>query len=104
MEPERKYYTNGQLRSESWTNEAGDWHRLDGPAFQGWRDNGRPLFQVWFINGRRHRLDGPAWQEWGTSGRLQSDTWYINGVEYKTEAEFLVAVDLYKANEIAELF
>ena len=76
MEPKRTYFKNGQIKSEVWKNEVGQYHRLDGPAFR----------------------------EWNTNGWLQVDVWYINDIKYDTEAEFQVAVDLYKANEIAELF
>lgn len=33
----------------------GNYHRLDGPAMEGW--NGT---KVWFFEGKRHRIDGPA--------------------------------------------
>ena len=104
MEPKRTYYTNGQVKSEEWRNEAGRYHRLDGPAFRRWYDNGQLGVEVWYINGVYHRLDGPVYRLWGNNGQLRRELWYINGVEYENEAEFQVAVDLYKATEIAELF
>lgn len=133
MNPKRKYYDSGQIESEVWENEAGglhrldgpawrcwfrngqlrheEWrvndytHRLDGPAYRLWHTNGQLWHEVWYINGNKHRLDGPAYREWFSSGkRLRYAWWYINDVRYETEAEFQVAVDLYKANEIAELF
>ena len=90
--------------SETWRDEAGRYHRLDGPAYRYWYDNGQLDVEDWNVNGKRHRLDGPAYREQDIDGRVVGEYWYINGVQYKTEAEFLVAVDLYKANEIAELF
>ena len=104
MKPTITYYTNGQIESKEWKNEAGQTHRLDGPAYQECRENGQLWVELWYVNGVRHRLDGPAIRYWYKTGRLEVEVWHINGVKYKTEAEFQVAVDLYKANEIAELF
>ena len=132
MKPEREYYASGQIKRERWINRAGKqykldgpavrgWHvngrleyegwyinnqlhRLDGPAFQWWYDNGQPRQEKWCINDQTHRLDGPAEREWGEDGQLVVEDWFINDVQYETEAEFQVAVDLYKANEIAGLF
>ena len=104
MNPERTYYQNGQIETEEWKNEDGELHRIDGPAAREWYDDGQLEREVWYINGTPHRLDGPAVRYWYDDGQLASKSWYINDVQYDTEAEFLVAVDLYKANEIAELF
>ena len=104
MEPKRTYYKNGQIETEEWRNEAGKRHRLDGPAWQAWCTNGQLGVECWYVDGRRHRLDGPAHRKWGKNGRVFIKQWYINDVQYKTEAEFQIAVDLYKANEIADLF
>jgi hypothetical protein len=38
-----------------WCNEAGDYHREDGPAII-WNNGSRE----WYFNGHRHRIDGPA--------------------------------------------
>lgn len=99
----RRWYDNGQLSCEEWRVN-GLFHRLDGPALRWWYKRGRLEREAWYINGNRHRLDGPAFRSWYGDGHLEEESWYINGVRYETEAEFQVAVDLYKANEIAELF
>jgi hypothetical protein len=36
-------------------NEKGQFHRIDGPAYES--KNG---YKTWLINGKRHREDGPA--------------------------------------------
>lgn len=104
MKPETYYYNNGQVESETWLNEAGDYHKLDGPAYRYWYRDGQLKWEVWRVDGQNHRLDGPAYQGWYSDGRTDMKGYWINGVRYETEAEFLVAVDLYKANEIADLF
>ena len=104
MNPERTYFKNGQIRTECWRTEDGVWHRIDGPAHRWWYKNGQLHLEDWYINGIHHRIDGPTIQSWLENGQLDHEAWYINGVYYHTESEFLIAVDLYKANEIAELF
>ena len=104
MNPKITKYKNGQVRFEEWTNRDGKPHRLGGPAFREWYDTGQLKMEEWCIKGEMHRLDGPADCAWFANGQSRWYGWYINGVKYETEAEFKVAVDLYKANEIAELF
>ena len=132
MNPEIRYFEKDRKYSESWRDENDQLHRLDGPAERTWYDGGGLKREAWFVGGRLHRLDGPAIRLWDRSGHLKQESWYangtehrldgpvhqrwhrgrqlpseewfINGVQYKTEAEFQVAADLYKANEIAELF
>jgi hypothetical protein len=79
-------------------NEAGELHRLDGPAFisedgnKYWRQNGLshrvdgPAIEyadgssAWYQNGLCHRLDGPA-VKYSSSGH----DWYINGTKVTEE-------------------
>ena len=56
-------------------NEAGEYHREDGPAVI----DGD--IQAWYLNGKRHREDGPAI----INGDRQE--WYLNGKKL-TESEF----------------
>lgn len=110
MKPKNTYYENGNPEYQRWTyyehwrNEGGSFHRLDGPARRSWYPGGQVRYEEWYVNGDYHRLDGPAYRGWDERGQLEDEVWYINGVRYETEAEFQVAVDLYKADEIAELF
>lgn len=60
-----------------WYNEKGEFHREDGPAYEG--VDGK---KCWFINNRRHRLDGPAFED--LNGFRE---WNLNGKEY-TEKEY----------------
>ena len=52
MKSFRSVDENGTIR---YTNENGDLHRLNGPAFE--EPGG---FKMWYINGLLHREDGPA--------------------------------------------
>jgi hypothetical protein len=78
-----------------WFNQAGQQHRLDGPAierrngFKEWYQNGwchrldgpaierRNGFKAWYQNGLLHRLDGPA-MEWPNGDK----EWFQNGADW----------------------
>jgi len=61
-----------------WLNEAGELHRLDGPAVE-WSDGAKS----WYVDGKCHRLDGPALEYSNGSG-----SYWIEG-EYLTKEQFL---------------
>ena len=83
-----------------WYNDKNEYHRLDGPAIEGydgfkqWHENGKlhrldgPAVEytdghkAWYVDGKLHRLDGPA-IEWADG----SKEWWVNG-KLMTEKEF----------------
>ena len=85
-----------------WSNEFGQYHRLDGPAVMdgdgndSWylndqlhREDGPAVLyangsKFWYQHGLRHREDGPA-TEWA-NGRKR---WFLNDKEY-TEEEYVM--------------
>lgn len=71
-----------------WKNADGQWHRLDGPAWE--YPNGT---KQWWVNHFLHRLDGPA-IEWADGGK----SWYINGEKY-TEEEWAEKVAQLKTDK-----
>lgn len=60
-----------------WFNEAGEYHRVDGPAIV--YENGD---MSWYLNGERHRSDGPAVVV-GTNS-----FWYFHGCRYRNLNDF----------------
>ncbi len=85
-----------------WVDEAGDLHRVDGPAVE-WTDGTMDL--EWWLNGKRHRLDGPAiieddayhWYQNGEAHRIDGPSyhdaygnnhWYTNGIQHCTEEDW----------------
>lgn len=64
-----KYKRKGPFY-DFWVNDAGDFHRVGGPAVV--YGNGG---ERWYINGKLHREDGPAVTH--SSGRITK--WYFNG-------------------------
>jgi len=39
----------------------------------------------WYLNGIHHRLDGPAWQRWDENGELINEDYYINDKKLSKE-------------------
>jgi antitoxin component YwqK of YwqJK toxin-antitoxin module len=74
------WYKNGQKQSEYWYKD-GQYHRLDGPAYQYWYENGQKRHEDWYKDGKYHSTDGPAKQEWDENGNKIREEYFINGKE-----------------------
>jgi len=61
------------------------WHRLDGPAFIEYRENGNIRYESYWINGKLHRLNGPAVIRYNMNGSIQYIEYWLNGIEYTKE-------------------
>ena len=78
---ERKYWDNGQKKSEEWKVN-GERHREDGPAYQFWLENGQKKIELWYLNGKKHREDGPVFINWSENGQKINEQWFLNDKEY----------------------
>ena len=65
-----------KIRSEEWFNSNGEYHRVDGPAYQSWYENGPKHYESWYLDGKYHRLDGPAVLRWFENGQKHVEYWY----------------------------
>ena len=81
---EIKYYENGQKMYEYYYLN-GEYHREDGPAYQGWYENGQKQYEKYCLNGKRHRENGPACQWWYENGQKQYESYYLNGKKVSKE-------------------
>ena len=50
-------------------------HRLDGPSWIGYYENGQIYFETWYLNNKLHRLDGPAYIEYYENGQICHEQW-----------------------------
>ena len=98
-----------------YTNENGEHHRLDGPAYEKpdghkeWRINGKlhrddgpayekpDSYKEWWINGLRHREDGPA-VEW-IDGNVE---YWLNDIYY-SRGDWEQEIFKFKLNRIKDL-
>jgi hypothetical protein len=89
-----EYYNDGiTLKCKCWTDENGDFHRSDGPAFIQYSNGGLVDFEYWFIHGYSHREDGPADIEYYMSDRSVNKRWFLWGrLYYEIEHGDLVAL------------
>ena len=58
------------------------YHRLDGPAFIEYRENGMIRREGYWINDMLHRLDGPAHITYNHTGNIQLIEYWINDIKY----------------------
>ena len=95
--------------TKCWTNDKGQYHREDGPAFEG--ANGD---KAWYFNGQRHRIDGPAREkangdeEWWVNGECHridgpafegasgTKSWWINGIRYSEKGFYRKVAEIKK--------
>ena len=68
------------LGTKRWYNEAGQYHRTDGPAVI-YSDG----HHYWYINDQLHRTDGPA-----VIHTYGSQQWYINGKLHRTDGPAVI--------------
>jgi hypothetical protein len=93
-----------QTGPKYWTNEKGEFHRLDGPAliYDGNTE--------WWVNGKTHRENGPAmiWEngttQWRINGQLHREDgpavtthdcqyWCINGKNHREDGPAVIEED-----------
>jgi len=72
------YYENGNLQHESWYQN-GKLHREDEPSFSIYYKNGNIKQQMWYQNGKCHREDGPAYISYYKNGNIKNTRWIQNG-------------------------
>ena len=73
-----------------WSNEKGQLHREDGPAFE--RGD---RYKSWWINDYLHRKDGPAIEYFNNEGKYTC-YWYFHGklINCNSQEEFERITDL----------
>ena len=68
---------------KTWLNEAGEIHRVDGPAVEYASGS-----KHWYLNGERHREDGPAVEAAGGN-----KYWYIAGEHHREDGPAVIYAD-----------
>ena len=76
---EETYYPNSILKFRCYYNDANQFHREDGPAYETYYSNGELQHSVWFLHGQIHREDGPAYEGFDLNGILIHREWWIEG-------------------------
>lgn len=107
--------TKDDYGTTRWFNEAGQYHREDGPAIE-WANGDK----IWYLNGQRHREDGPAVEEadgdksWWLNGKRHREDgpatewnngtkeWWLNG-QRLTEEEFNKRIQPHREMTVAQL-
>ena len=79
-----KYYCdNGRLHRDN--NE---------PALILHGDNNKVTSKIYYLNGRKHRLNGPAYIGFKENGNISFVEYYLDGIEY-TEGEYKALIKIF---------
>lgn len=71
--------------------EDGQFHRLDGPAFISYYNNGQKAHEQYYKKDVPHRIGGPAHIWYYGNGQIESEEYYIDGVKYTDIFQYSVA-------------
>ncbi len=82
---EETYYPNSILKFRCYYNDANQFHREDGPAYETYYSNGELQHSVWFLHGQIHREDGPSIEVFREDGTCQVRRWHINGKRHRED-------------------
>ena len=85
MSLEVQHYRNGNIRSVMIMNEKGELHNTEGPAIQGWHENGQEEYRAYYVNDCIHNAEGPAAQNWHENGQEYYRAYHINDKELTKE-------------------
>ena len=93
--PVRKYWDKEKtkIKSEEWFNSNGKNHRVDGPAYQSWYENGQKQYESWYLDGKWHRVDGPAVKWWYENGQKHYEFWYLDGNYHRVDGASIQSWD-----------
>ena len=67
-----------------------EYHRLDGPAYIKYNEDGLIFTQIWYVNGLRHRTDGPAVICYNEDGTIEKESYYLDGKLIKDTLQYLL--------------
>lgn len=83
------YTDNGVFNTDCLSVEAigAIWHRVDGPAYTEFDEEGFIKSEVWYHNDHIHRIGKPARITYSRSGQVH-ETYYLYGTEYTKEEYF----------------
>ena len=73
-----KRWPSGQILEERWVIN-GQLHRVGGPAYTCYAEDGTKVHELWVRHGRIDRTDGPAIIHYNENGNANFEDWWIGG-------------------------
>lgn len=72
--------------SESYTDNSGNLHNEEGPAYCSWYPDGTPKTEEYYYRGNRHSYDDePSYKRWCSNGILRDEVWHYHGLVSRLE-------------------
>ena len=75
----QKFWKNGNLWCEEFRNSDGQYHNDAGPAYRQWHENGKLVYESYWLNGKLHNASGPAICRWRENGQREHEEYLLNG-------------------------
>jgi hypothetical protein len=79
----KEFKDNYDFLCKEWRNDAGQFHREDGPAEIKCHHDGETLLEAFWINGKRHRELGPAQIRYYIDGSIEREYFYVFGKSHR---------------------
>lgn len=70
---------------KKWSNEAGEFHKDDGPAYICIWHNGYTRREEFYIRGLPHRTDGPAFISYNLDGSIAIESFFNHGEFHRVD-------------------
>lgn len=105
-----KKYPNGNIKNIQYLLN-GNLHRENGPAEEGYFENGVKEYEEYYKDGSLHNEFGPAFKLWTTGGLLHTEKYFLNHEEYEKKwwieelkKNYPESYEEYKKKEIIKKF
>jgi hypothetical protein len=84
-----QFYPSGQIRSHEYV-VSDDVHRVGGPAHLEWFENGQLESVAYYEKDHHHRVGGPAYERWFDNGQMRTRRFTVKGRHHRVggPAEF----------------
>ena len=95
------YYNNGQLEYRAYYID-GKKHNTKQPAVEWYHKNGKLEYKAYYIEDKYHNIKGPAIERYDDNGKLNYKAYYIDGKGY-TEEEYNKTIKEVKQLPLPEI-
>lgn len=85
IEPIISRRLDGSILTRSYFNNLQQSHRINGPAYTSYHENGMEASELYFFCGKLHRINGPAEVYYSPNGVKTCQTYRINHLLHRED-------------------
>lgn len=79
-----------QIQFVQFLNDAGSTHRTDGPAIICYDENGKVVYECYWVDNKLHRIDGPACINYDKDGKVVREEYCIDNKFHRTDGPAVI--------------